>query len=385
MRPAAAEHAGEQLLEIPVYLLEHSCQPLPSFAVQMTDGAAQLGDGRRQFVPLGDDGGDLFFDLIRLQLGAQIHRPHLLALLQQALLLAAGFFFGIGGKLRRRVGQRCIGAQPFQDTFGDRAPGVIGLGGVALGAHQILARGGQGGVGGAGGAGGGGPGIGRGAQRLRGAAVDGFGLGQRIQCRALAGGDGGRGRGEFGMLGPGGFSASGKVGDAGDGVGGAFGPSGALPLDRLAAGDAGGMFARQAIMGAAGGIFHAAGAGQRGTGLIHTGAQGGNVRQAGLGNAGARQNRIGIIAFRGQAGDLLFDRLHPCGDRGGLAVQRPGGGAGKLDRLLGIAPCGSSGLFGGGGGGGGGIRPGAGEAGGFGLGLGFRQPSGQAIQPVALL
>ena len=90
MRPAAAEHAGEQRLEVPVHLLEHRGQPLPPLAVQVADGPAQLGDGGGEFLALGVDRGDALFHFARLDLGAEVHRAHVLAFLDQALVAVAG-------------------------------------------------------------------------------------------------------------------------------------------------------------------------------------------------------------------------------------------------------------------------------------------------------
>ena len=93
----------------------------------MADRAAQLGDRRGEFLALGGDAGDLLLDRLRLHIGAQVHRPHLLALLQQAFEAAAGFLLHLGRKLRRRIGHRGIGAEPFGDAFLHRGPCLLGL------------------------------------------------------------------------------------------------------------------------------------------------------------------------------------------------------------------------------------------------------------------
>ena len=70
------------------------------FAVDVADGAAQLGDGGAQLILLAADASNARFHLLRLDGRAQIHRPHLLPLLGQAVEPAAGAFFGLG----RQVG-----------------------------------------------------------------------------------------------------------------------------------------------------------------------------------------------------------------------------------------------------------------------------------------
>ncbi len=123
-----------------VDLAEHLGQALAALAVEVAEAAAQLGDGGAELVPLAHDGRDLRFQRLRLDLGAEVHRAHLVALAGQALPAGAGAVFGGGGEVggRGRQGERA-------EAFGDR-----GLGGVAglcggldrrLGADQRLAGG----------------------------------------------------------------------------------------------------------------------------------------------------------------------------------------------------------------------------------------------------
>ncbi len=93
-------------------------------------------------------------DLLGLDLGAQVDRPHLLALALQAFQPAARLFLGILAELSAGgSGKRGIGAKPFEDALGDhrprRAPAWPTL---ALDAHHALARAGQRRLGGTGGA-----------------------------------------------------------------------------------------------------------------------------------------------------------------------------------------------------------------------------------------
>ncbi len=70
---------------------------------------------------------DLLLDRLGLHVGAQVHRPHLLALLEQALEAAARLLLHLGRQLRRRVGQGRAGAKAFGDPFGHRLPRLLGL------------------------------------------------------------------------------------------------------------------------------------------------------------------------------------------------------------------------------------------------------------------
>ena len=107
---------------------------------------------------------------------------------------AAGLVLAFRTDIGGRVGQRRRGAEPFQDAFGDGAPGVAGLLRGTLGAHRILPPAGQSRFGAPNGA----VGLRRVIQRDRqgfgGAAVAGFGGGQRVQRLGPPGGDRGRPR-----------------------------------------------------------------------------------------------------------------------------------------------------------------------------------------------
>ena len=84
--------------------------------------------------------GDLLLHRVGLDVGAQVHRAHLLALLQQALQPPAGLVLRLGRQLGRRVRQRRVGAQPLDDPLRHRQPCLLRLAGDAFGPHRILAR-----------------------------------------------------------------------------------------------------------------------------------------------------------------------------------------------------------------------------------------------------
>ena len=152
MRAAAAEHAGEQRLEVPVHLLEDLRQALAPLAVEMADRAAQLGDRGRELLALGVEAGEPRLDLLRLDLGAEIDRPHLVALLLQPLELAPGLLLRLLRQLGGRLGEGGIDAEAFEDALGDLAPFAVGLRRTGFGADGLLARGGERPLGGARGA-----------------------------------------------------------------------------------------------------------------------------------------------------------------------------------------------------------------------------------------
>ena len=138
MGAAAAEHPGEQLLEVLIDLLKHLRKPLPTFPVQVSDRSSQLGDRRCDLIPFSIDRADLLFDVVGFLFGAQVDRPHVLALFQLTFPAAPSLVFGILRQIRGRIGQIRGGAQPFQDAFGDGAPSVIGLLDATFGPHGIL-------------------------------------------------------------------------------------------------------------------------------------------------------------------------------------------------------------------------------------------------------
>src|SRR3546814_8319079 len=84
VRPAAAEEAHEELLEVGVHRLEGRQEAFSSLAVQAGDALAQAGDGVHQVAALRLHADDLLVELAGLHLGAQVDRAHVVALADQA-------------------------------------------------------------------------------------------------------------------------------------------------------------------------------------------------------------------------------------------------------------------------------------------------------------
>ena len=203
----------------------------------------------------------MFFDGLRFHLGQQVHRPDFVAFPLEFFDALADLVFGLDAEVGGRFRQVGIDAQPFQDAFRDRAPGVVSLLDSAFRPDGVFPPASERGFRGAGGP------VGfrgtrqRCVQRRGRTAMERFGVLQGFQSVRPLHRDSGRGGFECGVFGLGFVPPSREVGDAFAGIACSFGPSDALRRDGAAPLHAGGAFPDQCIAFGARGGFGGAGGG----------------------------------------------------------------------------------------------------------------------------